>query len=82
MIISSHPCQKTLGIYIDNVKISQVESTKCLGAVIDSKLNWCEHVLYVKKISPKVGLIRKLKHIVPMHCSTKYYIWQPFNHTY
>ena len=46
MIISSRPSQKTL--------FSQVESTKYLGAVIDSKLNLCEYVLYVKKkISPK-----------------------------
>ena len=75
MIISSRPSQKNLDIYIDNVKISQGESTKYLGAVIDSKLNWREHVLQVKKkISPKVGLIRKLKHIVPIDCLTKYYM--------
>ena len=47
MIIASSPSQKT--IYIDDVKISQVDSTKYLGAVIDSKLNCCKHVLYVKK---------------------------------
>ena len=78
MIIASCPrcpSQKTLDIYIDDVKISQVDSTKYLGAVIDSKLNWCKHVLYVKKkILPKVGLIRKLKHIVPIDCLTKYYM--------
>ena len=42
------------------IKIAQVDSAKYLGAFIDSKLNWCEHTLYVKKkISPEVGLIRK-----------------------
>ena len=55
MIISSHTNQHTLNIYIDDVKISQVDSTKYLGSFIDSKLNWREHVFNVKKkISPKV----------------------------
>ena len=56
-------------------EVQPVESAKYLGALIDSKLNWCKHVLYVKKkIYPKVGLIRKLKHIVTTFCLTKYYI--------
>ena len=46
-----------------------------LGSFIDSKLNWREHVFNVKKKkSPKVGLIRKLKHIVPQDCLIKYYM--------
>ena len=56
MIISSHTNQHTLNIYIDDVKISQVDSTKYLGSFIDSKLNWREHVVIVnKKNSTKVG---------------------------
>ena len=75
MSISSHTDQHTLNIYIDDVKISQVDSTKYLGSFIDSKLNWREHVFNVKKKkSPKVGLIRKLKHIVPQDCLIKYYM--------
>ena len=59
----SHTNQNTFIIYIDDVKISQVDSTVYLGSFIDSKLNWREHVFYVKKKkSPKVGFIRKLKH--------------------
>ena len=71
MIIASRPDQKSLDIYIDDVKILQVESTKYLCSAVDSKLNWHEHVLHV---SPKVGLIRKLKNIVPIDCLTKYYM--------
>ena len=71
MIISSHTNQHTLNIYIDDFKISQVDSTK----YFDSTLNWREHVFNVKKKnSPKVGLIRKLKHIVPQDCLIKYYM--------
>ena len=40
MIIALHPNQNTLDIYIDDVKISQVDSTKYLGSLNDSKLNW------------------------------------------
>ena len=36
MIISSHTNQITLNIYIGDVKISQVDSTKYLGSFIDS----------------------------------------------
>ena len=75
MIIFSHPNQNTPNRCIDDVKISQVDSTKYLGYFIDSKLNWREHVFYIKKkISPKVRLIRKLKHIVPQDCLIKYYM--------
>ena len=75
MIISSHTNQNTLNIYIDDVKISQVDSTKYLGSFIDSKLNWREHIFNVNNFfSPEVGLIRKLKHIVPQDCLIKYYM--------
>ena len=73
--MSPHTNRNTLNIYINDVKISQVDSTKYLGSFIDSKLNWREHVFYVKKKnSPKVGLKRKLKHIVPQDCLIKYYM--------
>ena len=44
-------------MYIDDVKISQVDSMKYLGLFIDSKLSWCEHVFMSRKIfRPKVDL--------------------------
>ena len=34
--------------------------TKFLGVIIDDKLNWSDHILYVKnKISKSIGIIHK-----------------------
>ena len=33
-------------VVIDNDKLTQVNSTKYLGVIIDHKLNWIEHILY------------------------------------
>ena len=35
---------KTNDIVIDNQPVSRVSHTKCLGVIIDEKLNWSEHV--------------------------------------
>ena len=37
---------KHLTICIDDVKVFQVEFTKCLGVIIDEKMNWTNHVQY------------------------------------
>ena len=39
-------------VVIDNHELTQVNSGKYLGVIIDHKLNWVEHISYVKsKIS-------------------------------
>ena len=38
----------TNGIVIDNQPVSRVSYTKCLGVIIDDKLNWSEHVNNLK----------------------------------
>ena len=50
-------------IYISNNAIDRSINTKFLGVIIDSKLNWATHILYIKnKISKSIGIIYKIKH--------------------
>ena len=45
---------------IDNHDLTQVKSAKYLGVIIDHKLNWIEHISYVKsKISKGIGIMYK-----------------------
>ena len=67
-----------LNIYIDGETISQVSTMKYLGIEIDSKLNWKKHIdrlcTCCRTISPKIGIRRRLRQIVPTACLTKYYM--------
>ena len=77
MIISTNRnlVGKDLDIFIDGEKLMQVQSTKYLGVTVDSKFSWSEHVSQLcSKLSPKVGLLRRLKHILPRHCFSKVYM--------
>ena len=47
---------------IDNEELTQVNSAKYLGVIIDHKLNWIEHISYVKnKISKGIGIMFKAR---------------------
>ena len=49
-------------IKIINIPIDRVHSTKFLGVYIDSKLNWSEHIKYIRsKLSKSIGIICKAK---------------------
>ena len=47
-------------VVIDSHELTQVNSAKYLGVIIDHKLNWIEHISYVKsKISKGIGIMYK-----------------------
>ena len=53
---------KTGKISIRNNAIDEVKSTKFLGAIIDDKLKWTEHIQYIKnKISKSIGILIKIR---------------------
>ena len=48
-------------VVIDNRDLTQVNSAKYLGVIIDHKLNWIEHISYVKsKISKGVEIYNSI----------------------
>ena len=49
-------------VVIDNHHLIQVNSTKYLGVIIDHKLNWIEHISYVKsKMSKGIRIMYKAR---------------------
>ena len=49
-------------VVIDNHVLTQVNSAKYLGVIIDHKLNWIEHISYVKsKMSKGIGIMYKAR---------------------
>ena len=48
-------------LYLNNKQITQMKCIKYLGVLIDSNLNWKEHILNLsKKITKSIGIICKL----------------------
>ena len=49
-------------VFIDNHELTQVNSAKYLGVIIDHKLNWIEHISYVKsKMSKGIEIMYKAR---------------------
>ena len=49
-------------ILINNNIVDHINNTKFLGVIIDSKLNWTAHILYIKsKISKSIGILLKIR---------------------
>ena len=49
-------------VQIRNQNLSSVNNTKFLGVIIDKKLNWVDHITFIKnKISKSIGIINKIR---------------------
>ena len=64
-----HTVQKHItdcfSLKLNNKQISKKKCIKYLGVLIDSHLNWKEHILNLsKKLSKSIGIICKLRHFV------------------
>ena len=68
-IVVGHPSktyQLDFDLYLNNVKLPSCKSTKLFGIVIDDHLSWDDHIHYLlKKMSPKLGLLRRLSFTFP-----------------
>ena len=54
--------------------LSFVTESKLLGVVVDSNLSWCSHINYiVSKVSPKIGLLGRLRFSLPSNLLTVVY---------
>ena len=57
--------KNNLNIIIDNKPIIQVEKTKFLGVIVDSKLNWNLHIDYIAgKIAKNIGVITRARKVL------------------
>ena len=52
----------SMDIIMDNQVLTKVTSIKYLGIIVDHKLNWIDHITYVKaKISKGIGIMYKAR---------------------
>ena len=57
-----------LNLKIDNVNIDQVKEFNFLRLTIDTNLNWKKHAENISNAcSKKIGILKKLKNILPLH---------------
>ena len=62
-------------VTINNVPLPNCQFTKLLGVVIDSNLKWDKHIEYLcKKVNPKIGIIHRLRPILPTSCLNTIYL--------
>jgi hypothetical protein len=55
-----------LDIKIDNVVTEQVNKTKFLGVILNSKLTWDDHIKTISnKISKNIGILYRICHNIP-----------------
>ena len=56
-----------LNLKIHNINIDQVKELNFLGLIIDTNLNWKKHAEKISNAcSKKIGILNKLKHILPL----------------
>ena len=61
-------------IIMDGNILTKVNSAKYLGVIIDHKLNWIDHISYVKnKISKGIGIIYKARSVLSKTCFVSLY---------
>ena len=68
-VIFSRKIQKTChpSIYFNNKSVKQVPSQKQLGMILDSKLNFQEHLKNIlNKVNKTIGLLWNLQNILPL----------------
>ena len=70
-----------MNVYIDHIKLKRVESTKFLGIMLDGKLNWLNHIIFVKnKIAKSIGVLCKARKY--LNCETLITLYNCFVYPY
>ena len=71
-----------MDIIMDNHILTKVNSIQYLGIIVDHKLNWLDHITYVKaKISKGIGIMYKARKYLNKKNSLKNYTMLTFIYT-
>ena len=64
----------SIKLYIDGLEIEQVQTQKFLGVIINSQLNWQNHINQVcSKMAKAIGIINKIKCFIDAKTRTNLY---------
>lgn len=68
MVFSKRKTYEIQPIIIDGVQIEQSNKVKFLGVIVDQKLSWKEHILYVRnKLSSILSVLYRASHIIDVN---------------
>lgn len=74
MLINHNHNPLSINLSINNENIKQASSHKLLGLYIDQNLKWDVHIAALrKKLSPKLGLLSRLRHKLPQEAMLQLY---------
>jgi Reverse transcriptase (RNA-dependent DNA polymerase) len=78
IIFKSHrkigPLDNQMSLYINDVPITQVTSTKFLGVYVDHHMTWKEHIKNISiKIAKNVGILARVSFLLPPPIRMKLY---------
>ena len=66
--------QNDSNICVNDVEIETKDNIKFLGVVLDSELNFSEHIISIcKKASQRIGVLMRLRNLIPMKSKARYY---------
>ena len=78
ILFSSHrkmaPPRESLRLLLNDVPITQVETTKFLGVYIDQHMTWNAHIKSITaKIAKNIGIMSRISHLLPVDIRLKLY---------
>ena len=64
----------SLTVHVNSVELKQVQSHKLLGVIIDTQLNFNEHIDNLwKKLTQCIAVLKKIRHHLPLDQRILYY---------
>ena len=74
LLCSGTEANNSINLHIDGTNIEQLKSIKLFGVLLDSELNFSEHISFVcKKASQQIGVLRCLRKLIPNHAKLLLY---------
>jgi len=68
------PPRESLRLILNDVPITQVETTKFLGVYIDQHMTWNDHIKSITaKIAKNIGIMSRISHLLPVDIRLKLY---------
>ena len=64
----------SINLHIDGISIEPLKSIKLFGVLLDSELNFSEHISFVCKMaSQQIGVLRRLRKLIPTRAKLQLY---------
>ena len=73
-LLERHMSSTSLSVHVNSVELEQVQSHKLLGVIIDTQLNFNEHIDNLcKKLTQRIAVLKKIRRHLPLDQRILYY---------